>query len=257
MIPKKDSWYKEIWSLDIKDQSWTEETNAQVDFLIRTLELTGGERILDLACGFGRHSLELARRGFTVVGVDITRAYIEDAAAQAEKEGLPARFLHGDIRDLTFREEFDVVLNMADGAIGYLENEAENLKIFDVISTALRPGGKHLMDIMSADYADTHFPCNLWDMGEKGLTLSRFEWDPDSRILLYGQNDFAYGAPLTKPVFGPADPIRLYHRDEIETILADRGMTVRQVYSRFDGTPGSSNAIQMIVYAQKMKGESL
>lgn len=251
MKRKKDTWYKEGWSLDIKQQSWTEETKLQVDFIIRALALTGGERILDLACGFGRHSLELARRGFHVVGVDITQAYVEDANKNARLENLPARLLHADIRDLPFREEFDVVLNMADGAIGYLENEEENLKIFDVIATALRPGGKHLMDIMSADYADTHFPCNLWDMGNSGITLSRFEWDNETQMLLYGQNDFGYGEILTKPVFQEGDPIRLYHSSQIRGIMKDRGMQVKKIYSRFDGTLWDENSIQMIVYSQK------
>ncbi len=67
MKRKKETWYKEGWNLDIKNQSWTEETGKQVDFLIKTMELTGKEKILDLACGFGRHSLELAGRGFTVL----------------------------------------------------------------------------------------------------------------------------------------------------------------------------------------------
>ena len=251
MVRKKASWYKDGWSLDIKKQSWTEETKQQVDFIIKTMALTGSERILDLACGFGRHCLEFARRGFNVVGVDITKAYVEDAANQAQLENLPAKFLHMDIREVNFREAFDVVLNMADGAVGYLENEEENLKIFDVISASLRPGGKHLMDIMSADYADTHFPCNLWDMGQNGITLSKFEWDKESQIMLYGQNDYTYESILTKPEFDKADPIRLYHRTEIEHIMKERGMTVTQVFGKFDGSPGSCNDIQMIVYSQK------
>ena len=49
-------WYRKIWTLDIQDQSWVEDTERQVDFLVKTLKLRGGERILDLACGFGRHS---------------------------------------------------------------------------------------------------------------------------------------------------------------------------------------------------------
>ena len=69
-------WYKKIWTLSIQDMSWVEDTARQVDFLIEKLELKGNENILDLACGFGRHSLELARRGFEVTGVDITPAYI-------------------------------------------------------------------------------------------------------------------------------------------------------------------------------------
>ena len=251
MTPKGKTWYKEIWSLSIKNQSWTEDTKNQVDFIISTLNLKGNERILDLACGFGRHSLELARRGFTVVGVDITKEYILDARKQAESEGLDAVFIHSDIRELSFSEEFDVVLNMADGAIGYLENEEENLKIFSAVSRVLKPDGKHLMDIMSADYADSHFPCSLWDSGEKSLTLSRFEWDRETRIMLYGQKNFTYGAVLTKPEFGPGDPIRLYSRKEIEALLALRGMEVKSVYARFDGTPWTATDIQMITVSQK------
>ena len=178
---------------------------------------------------------------------------MEDATRQAEEERLVATFLHKDIRDVDFTSEFDVVLNMGDGAIGYLENDAENLKIFDVIAKALRPGGKHVMDIMSADYADTHFPCNLWDAGEKGITLSRFEWDRESQIMLYGQNDFTYGEPLMAPHFEAGDPIHLYHLNEIEQIMKDRNMNVRQVFGKFDGTPGSENEIQMIVYSEKAK----
>lgn len=65
-------WYRKIWTLDIQNQAWTEDTTREVDFIISKLSLQGNERILDLACGFGRHSLELARRGFDVTGVDIT-----------------------------------------------------------------------------------------------------------------------------------------------------------------------------------------
>lgn len=251
MIPKSKTWHKEIWTLDIKKQSWTEQTKQQVDFLIQALELTGNERILDLACGFGRHSLEFARRGFSVTGVDITKAYVEDAARQAAAEGLPARFLNLDIREIPFREEFDVVLNLADGAIGYLENDAENEKILDAIANALRPGGKHILDVMSADYADTHFPCNLWDMGEYGITLSRFEWDRKSQVLLYGQNDFAYRQVLPIPKFEYGDPIRLYHKKELQQLLEERGLTVLQHYSDYTGTPGHENAPQMLLYSRK------
>lgn len=81
---------------------------------------------LDLACGFGRHSLELARRDFAVTGVDITPSYIRFAEEVAQKEGLNARFFCQDIREANFEQTFDAVLNMADGAIGYLENDAEN-----------------------------------------------------------------------------------------------------------------------------------
>jgi cyclopropane fatty-acyl-phospholipid synthase-like methyltransferase len=70
--PSQD-WYRTIWSLDIQDMSWVEHTKEEVDLIVKTMRLTGSERVLDLACGFGRHAIELAKRGYSVVGVDITR----------------------------------------------------------------------------------------------------------------------------------------------------------------------------------------
>ena len=190
MIAKQKDWYRDGWTLDIKTQSWTEDTEKQVDFIIKNLELNGNERILDLACGYGRHSLAFAKRGYEVVGVDITKLYVEDAEKEAGKAGLKAQFICSDIRQTYFADEFDVVLNLADGAIGYLENDSENLRIFDIIAKALRKGGKSFIDIQSGDYADAHFLQKLWDVGSETLTLSSFEWDKETRIMLYGQVDF-------------------------------------------------------------------
>lgn len=245
-------WYRKIWTLDIRDQSWVEQTTQQVDFMIMQLGLRGNERILDLACGFGRHALELARRGFSVVGVDITPAYVDFARQQAEMEKLDAHFLCADIRDLPFEKEFDVVLNMADGAVGYLETEEENLKIFRVISQALKPGGRHFMDIMNGNYAQSHFPCKLWDAGEKGLTLSNFEWDSESKTLIYGQMDFLYGSIMEKPLMEEGNPIRLYSLGEIATIFSGLGMKVNRSFADFKGRPSSDNDIQLLVCSQKL-----
>ena len=84
MKSMKKDWYKKGWTMDIQKMSWVEDTKKEVDFLIDQLKLQGNEKILDLACGYGRHSLELVRRGYDVTGVDIRAAYSEDAAEQAE-----------------------------------------------------------------------------------------------------------------------------------------------------------------------------
>ena len=252
MKAMEKDWYKKIWTLDIQDQSWVEDTKRQVDFLIEKLELKGTERILDLACGFGRHSLELARRGYDVTGVDITPEYIEYATNQAQIEKLNAGFICSDIRNVSFHNEVDVVLNMADGAIGYLENEEENLKIFRVISEALKPGGRHFMDIMNGSYAEAHFPCRLWDAGEKCLTLSDFEWDKETKTLIYGQLDYPYGEPLSKPEMTEGNPIRLYSLDEIKSIFFNLGMSVYDCYADYNGTLSSDNKIQLMVCSKKM-----
>ena len=251
MIKMKSDWYKKIWTLDIKNQSWTEDTKNQVDFIIDKLKLNGNEKILDLACGIGRHSLEFARRGFCVTGVDIMPEYTKYSVKAAKEENLDARFICSDIRNVRFENEFDVVLNMADGAVGYLENDKENKKIFEVLAKALKPGGKHFMDIMNRRYAETHFPCKLWESGEKCLTLSEFEWESETKTLIYGQTDFKYGEILSKPNVIEGNPIRLYSLDEIKEIFADLKMTVRKTYSDFNAKPSSDNEIQLMVYSEK------
>lgn len=226
-----------------------EDTNRQVDFLIKQLHLKETKKILDLACGFGRHSLEFARRGYDVTGIDITPAYINYANEQAKKENLNAKFICQDIRTITFDKEFDVVLNMADGAIGYLEDDGENHKIFSVIAKALKNGGKHFMDIMNGSYAQTRFPCKLWDAGEKGLTLSAFEWEKDRKTLIYGQVDYMYGEALYKPEMKEGNPIRLYSLDEITEIFCKLGLRICNSFADFSGKPSSDNDIQLMVYS--------
>lgn len=247
MKAMEKDWYRNNWTMDIQNMSWVEDTNRQVDFLIDQLQLHGTEKILDLACGFGRHSLELARRGYNVTGIDITPAYIAYANEQAEKEHLKARFICEDIRSITYDREYDVVLNMADGAIGYLENDEENRKIFSVIAKALKKGGKHFMDIMNGSYADTHFPCQLWDAGECGLTLSAFEWERESRTLLYGQIDYPYGETLSKPEMTEGNPIRLYTLEEITAIFSRLGLRISKSFADYSGKASSDQDIQLLV----------
>lgn len=183
--------------------------------------------------------------------MDITPAYIGYAAKQAGKEKLNAEFICKDIRDISFENEFDVVLNMADGAIGYLENETENRKIFEVVARALKKGGKHFMDIMNGSYADTHFPCKLWDAGENGLTLSAFEWNQESRTMLYGQIDHLYGDVLSKPEMQEGNTIRLYTLAEITEIISGLGLCVGDSYADFSGRSSSENEIQLMVCSAK------
>lgn len=251
MVPKSSDWYRH-WSLEIKDQSWVEDTENQVEFIIKALNLKGNERILDLACGFGRHSLAFARRGFSVVGVDITAAFIEDARKNAKRDLLDAEFFCSDIREVTFQNEFDVVLNLADGAIGYLENDEENLKIFDVISGALKQGGKHFMDVCNARYAERFFPKRNWDVGSREVSLSEFGWEESSRRMLFGEWEIPFGQAVQRPEPITADSIRLYSHEELEAILRTRHMEILRTFSNYCGKEETDRELQLMVCSQKV-----
>ncbi|RPI77532.1 MAG: class I SAM-dependent methyltransferase [Desulfobacteraceae bacterium] len=233
--------------------SWVEHTTQEVDFIVRELHLQGHERILDLACGFGRHALELSRRGYAVVGVDITPEFIEQARKQAEAEQLTAEFICADLREIAFDPEFDVVLNLADGAIGYLENDRENLKIFDLISSALKPGGKHLLGVCNAAYARKHFPRRHWEMGRQSISLADFVWDADTSRMVYTDYILKFGEALTLPL-ETVSSIRLYTPDELHEILFTRGMKIHQTYGDYNASvPASDDRLTLLVRSQKIK----
>lgn len=108
------------------------------------------------------------------------------------------------------------------------------------------------MDIMNADYAKGHFPCQLWDAGEKCLTLSNFEWDEATQTMLYGQTDYPYGEPLCKPVIEEGNPTRLYGAAEIDVIMRERGMAVKACFSDFFGAQfNAQKSIQLMVFSCK------
>lgn len=108
------------------------------------------------------------------------------------------------------------------------------------------------MDIMNRNYAETHFPCKLWDAGKQKLTLSVFEWEKATKTLIYGQKSYSYGEPLPKPEMTEGNPIRLYSLDEIKAIFADIGIDVYDSYADFGGAASSDNAIQLMVCSKKI-----
>lgn len=241
------------WSLDIKNHSWVEDTENQVEFIIKTLALTGQERILDLACGFGRHSLSLARSGFSVVGVDFTKVYIDDAAQSAKEAGLTVEFVHSDMLDLQYENEFDVVLNLANGAIGDLETDQENLKYFDVIARALKPEGKHFIDIINAEHAEQFFPKKHWEIGEKRVSLPEFDWDPTRRRMFFTDWGITFGEVAVRPdkIERDTNGMRVYTEAELAAILEERKMRIVQTFSNYYGKPATPKELQLMVYSVK------
>jgi SAM-dependent methyltransferase len=244
------------FSLQIKEMAWVERTPAEVDFVVAALGLQGKERILDLACGFGRHSLELAKRGYDVVGVDIEHAFIEDAKREAAAAGLDVEFVEGNVLDVSYYTEFDVVLNLADGAIGYFPTDEENLRLFDIVARALRPDGHHLMGTCSAAHARAHFPKRAWQAGRRALTLADFRFNRDTSRMFYRDHVLRYGVPL-QPLADTFEDdaqtgIRLYDVEELTGILRERGLWVVAAYGGYDrATAASAEHLMQIVCSRK------
>jgi SAM-dependent methyltransferase len=132
--------------------AFTKGTEQEVAFLVDTLGLEAGARVLDVGCGPGRHALALARRGIDVVGVDLSEDFIGLARESAAAAGLRARFVVGDVRDLAYDAEFDAVLCLCQGGFGLLGGRDEP-GAFDRMGAALAPGGRLALTAFSAAFA--------------------------------------------------------------------------------------------------------
>ncbi|MCY7301132.1 MAG: class I SAM-dependent methyltransferase [Ilumatobacteraceae bacterium] len=134
--------------------SFTKGTRQEVDFLMEALQLQPGQRVLDVGCGPGRHSHELARRGLTAHGIDISERFIELAAENAPTG---ATFERRDARDLDYEGEFDVVICLCQGAFGLMTANGDDETVLDGMARALKPGGALALSAFNAYFAVKYF----------------------------------------------------------------------------------------------------
>jgi len=245
-------WYRSAFPAShTLNRPWAEQTAGEIDRVVAILRPDEGARVLDLACGTGRHSIELARRGFSVVGVDIAPGLLEVANRDAADAAGEVSFLEADLRELAFDEEFDVVLNLNDGAIGYFETEEENHRTFEVIAAALRPGGTNLLQLPNVLYAEAHLPQKTWIAGGGMVELIDHRWDARTRYLEGSTTPILVGE-----VFEGVSPIpfrqRLYSGEELAEIYRSVGMELAGLF-RGNGKPRPPKDSQFEVFVAGRK----
>ncbi|HET7485767.1 MAG TPA: class I SAM-dependent methyltransferase [Solirubrobacterales bacterium] len=245
-------WYRRAFPAEeTTRRPWADRTEAEVDRALGMLAASGSERVLDLACGTGRHALELARRGFEVVGIDIARDLLDVAESDAASESLEATFVEADLRELDYEDEFDLVLSLNDGAVGYFETEEENRRTFEVVARALRSGGGHLMQLPNVLYAETHLPQKTWIEGGSMIELIDHRWNASSRYLEGTTTPIHFG-----DVFEGVSPIpfrqRLYSLDELAEIYESVGMSLANAF-RGNGKPRPPKDTQFELFVEGRK----
>ena len=134
--------------------SFTYGTVSEVDTLVDVLDLVPGDRVLDVGCGPGRHSHELARRGYEVVGLDTSETFVALARRDAPRG---ATFVHGDARTMSFDSEFDAAISLCQGAFGLAGGPGSDTAVLDPdsavldrIVAAVRPDGGVALRAFSA-----------------------------------------------------------------------------------------------------------
>jgi SAM-dependent methyltransferase len=144
-----------------------ERTRAEVAALERLLALGPGAAVLDLACGWGRHAIELARLGYRVCGLDGSQPLLEHARRGADEAGVRVGWVRGDVRRLPWSGAFDAVVNLF-SSLGYFLSDAEDLRALRAARDALRPGGVFVLETMHRDSIARRFAERDWWEGPAG-----------------------------------------------------------------------------------------
>ena len=147
--------YSSLW-FDLFMPLQTEElTHKDVAFLARQLPLSRHQRLLDLCCGYGRHALLLAERGYQVTGLDRDEAAIVEAQRRAAQTGQTITYLVGDMRQVgNVSGEFNAVINMWQSFCYF--DEATNADLLRHIQRKLTPGGRFVIDMYNRAYYESH-----------------------------------------------------------------------------------------------------
>ena len=246
-------WYKTAFRYDylrVYPHRNDAEARRQVDFLLHRLDVPPSCEVLDLGCGDGRHSLELARRGFRVTGLDLSDELLERARRRTSDEGLDITFIEGDMRDPPGESAFDLVVNFFT-SFGYFREDGENARVLAAISRVLRPGGRFLMDYLNRDYViATLVPSDRRTV--EGMVVEQRRW-------ITGDSSKAGGhVRINKQVRIREDgtersydeSVRMYALEELEAMMDRAGLKVTQTYGDFDGRPVSAEVPRNILVGQ-------
>jgi len=149
-------------------------TAKEADLFSKIINLSPDDRILDLSCGQGRHSLELARRGFrNVEGLDRSRYLIQRAKVQAKKECLSVKFREGEARMLPYKPDtFDTIFILGN-SFGYFETINDDLRVLREVFRVLKPWGRLLIDVADGDYLRQHYQPRSWEWIDKNHFVCR------------------------------------------------------------------------------------
>jgi len=218
----------------------------EVNKVMELLDITAGCKILDMPCGPGRHSTELAGHGLEVTGIDATPAFVDAAKARCKERKLKAEFDVGDMRTFCRPEGFDIVLNLFT-SFGYFHDDAENLAVAKNFFNNLRPGGEVLIDMMGKENIARIFQPRDWRQTEDGTYVLEerqisedWNWIDVTWTVIKGgkQRQVSCGH-------------RIYSASELKRTLIDAGFIEVSVYGNLDGADYDLNAERLVVTALK------
>lgn len=149
---KKKQWYEtlfENYAQKYDQESFTQGTMGECDFIEKELNFNKSLKILDVGCGTGRHSIELSKRGYSITGIDLSESQLAQAKKKAKKVNLQIEFLKLDARHLPFNNEFDTAIMLCEGGFPLMETDEMNFEILKNVTNSLRTDAKFIFTTLN------------------------------------------------------------------------------------------------------------
>ncbi len=221
-----------------------ERTDAEVSALVSLLELDSPKVILDLACGFGRHTNRLAALGHSMTGIDLTPGFLDIARQDARERQVDVTYQQGDMRTITFDAEFDRVMLLFT-AFGYFTDEV-NQQVLANIQKALKPGGLLMFDTPNRDSLLKWMRPYIVNEIDDNLMIDRLSFDAITGRYFNRRIVIRDGVRKDKPYF-----VRLYNPSEIKLLLDHAGLELYHLYDDWNAKEYTSDTRRMVVIARK------
>jgi SAM-dependent methyltransferase len=242
-----DGFYYDVWfRRGASGEARPERTAAEIAFLEEKLALPPDAALLDLACGHGRHAIELARRGYRVTGLDISASHLALAREAAAAEGVTVGWVEADMRDLP-SGPFDAAINLY-SAFGYLESDAADQQVLDAVGRVLRPGGRFLLETRNREHTIRTFQRRVWQpLSDGSLFLQEAEFDlltsrVRTRVTLVEPDGRRESRDFV---------VRQYTLTELARMLAEAGLTLVQTWGDYDGSPYALDSPRLVLLAER------
>lgn len=209
-------------------------------------KLGRGDSVLDVCCGPGRISVELALCGMNVTGVDITQPFLDAAAETAEDENVSLTLINADMRKFSSRKKFDAAVNIYN-SFGYCDSVSDDTLILKKVAAALKKGGTFILECISRETAVKYFTEGEWFERAGKTVLTEFKvtgaWEGLSSKWILIDSD----GKRMEHVFVQ----RLYSAAELRDTMLHCGFSEASVYGGFDLSAYDQNAKTMVIVAKK------
>lgn len=230
------------------DAEIVDRTAGEVSGIERLCSLTPGDRVVDCPSGYGRHSIELARRGYDVTGVDINPYFLKLAGDRAEEMGAKVDFRSADMRALPDMDPANAIINMF-YSFGFFDNVEDDLQVLSGFRKQLADDGKLLIHTMITvpAFETGRIPAlETRDLRSGRRLRSLRMFDPSSRREVGRWSIFhPDGAEDPLPVYS----VRIYVPSELEELCVKAGFSSVRFYGDWDGSPYTDSSPYLILVA--------